>query len=234
MIVPRLELEQILKGDVGEVVSRVSRTVNETVWIRATPRQPPACLARVVDVWPVEDGFSVLLERAADAFTMPDRPAPERPKLRLTRRQRKELFDGGFPHIGAEGPCPVKAGEQVRLSARVTLNVVRVDVKRGRWKLIYEVRDSRDTVRLLRRTPPAHRAGDELDIQDQGAIAHAAEQSFYTSTPGAAVADAGEAPDRGWVEVRTRTVREFDHQRRLAKHAEQQRERARSRRRRAA
>ena len=203
------------------MVTPLERTVGETYWVRDSPRKTPI-LARVVDVWPVDGGFSVLFERVQ---VTPPRPAAKS-VLRLTRAQRAKLFAGECPHIGGEGQSPVEAGDTVRLSARVTLGVLRVDVKAGKWKLHYHLVDTRDPVRLLRRTPPAHREGDELDITQEGAVREAAVQSFYTSTPGAAIEDAGEAPDREWVKTRTKTQREFDHQRRLARHAEKLRDKS--------
>ncbi len=233
VIVPKPELERIMKGGQGATDVDRPASVGDVVWVRESPRSLPACRCVVVDAW--ADGRSVLLERVVDTFDLPPKRPSERPRLRLTRAQRTQLFNGQVPDIEGVGKPPVGEGETIRLSAKVSLRVdritypIRKDKKRG-WKLFYEVRDTRDTVKLLRRTPPAHRAGDELDIQDSGAIAHAAEQSFYTSTPGAAVSDAGEAPDREWVDVRTRTVREFDHQRRLAKHAEKMRDKSRAKR----
>jgi hypothetical protein len=223
MIVPKLEFAEIVRGRVGATTHRLERQVGETCWVRDSPRNQPL-LARVVDVWPVEDGYELLLERADE---LSKRRAPERPRLRLTRAQRAKLFAGESPYIGGQGEAPVGKGEEVRLSSRVSIRVLRVDPERGGgWKLHYELTDTRDPVRLLRRTPPAHREGDELDITDQGAIREAARQSFYTADASAAVTDAGEAPDREWVAMRTKTQREFDHQRRLAKHAEKLRDRS--------
>lgn len=228
MIVPGLELDQILKGDVGETTTQgPPPRIGDELWIRRSRRSLPACRATVLDVWAVPQGFSVLLTKVTESFTVPQKSS-EGPRLPLTRRQRQGLFDGTFPAIVGVGECPVGAGDVVHLSSRVSLEVKRIDVKNGKWTLRYEVRDRRDSVHLLRRTPPAHRAGDELDIEDEGAIREAAEQSFYTAEPRSAVADAGEAPDREWVEMRTKTVREFDHQRRLARHAEKMRERSKA------
>lgn len=227
MLIPKDEMRSIQAGRVGATTSPVERAVGETCWVRDSPRNAPV-LARVVDVWPVDDGYELLLERVTDELAK--RRTAARPKLRLTRTQRAKLFAGETPHIGGKGECPVQVGEKVRLSARVSLEVRRVDPQKpGGWKLIYTLMDTRDPVRLLRRTPPAHREGDELDIEDEGAIRAAAVQSFYTSTPGSAITDAGEAPDREWVETRSKTQREFDHQRRLARHAEKMREQGRER-----
>lgn len=208
-------------------------------WVRRSPLAIPECRAVVVASWPLSDGgFAVVLERVPE-YVRPPRKPSDGPRLRLTRAQRKGLFAGEAPEIEGVGRSPVREGETVRLSSKVSLTVLRItfpqrhDGQMG-WKLHYELIDGRDTAHLLRRTPPAHRAGDELDIQDQGALRVAAEQSFYTSTPRSAMRDAGEAPDRKWVEVRTKTQREFDHQRRLAKHAEKLKERDRARRKRAA
>lgn len=199
--------------------------VGSAAWVRESPRHEPACRARVVDVWPLEaGGYAVLLERADETFTLPQRKPPAKPTLRLTRNQRMRLFDGQCPPITGEGACPVEAGESVQLSARVTLEVVRVDAKAGTWKLRYHLRDTRDPVRLLRRTPPAHR-DDEYVVPLNAAEAEqaekeAAEQSGYTSSPTASVADAGEAVPRVWQDVRSKTVSEFWHQERLKRHAE--------------
>lgn len=239
MILPGDDIRALQKGELGEVVVDDPPQVGQLFWVRRSPRAVPVCRARVVDVWPLAAGrHAALLERVPDDFEVPERRPAPKPSLRLTRAQRAKLFNRESPHIGGEGTPPVKAGVTLRLSARVTLTVLRVDVKNGKWRLHYELRDTRDSVRLLRRTPPAHREGDELDITDTDAIRVAAEQSFYTSTPEAAISDAGEAPDRGWVDARHAAIREFDHQRRLARHAEklreQGRERSKARRKRAA
>lgn len=216
MRIDRLEFEQIQKGKPGEVVMPVEPSVGDRLWVRASPRVAPV-LAEVVDVWTVDGGFSALLKQV-------DRPArtpASRPSLRLTRAQRMGLFEGECPHIGGEGEPPVEAGETVQLSSKVTLRVIRVDVKAGKWTLRYELIDTRDPVRLLRRTPPAHREGSELDSADAGVSRQAVEQSHYTSSPVSAVpGDPGEAPDRVWMEVRAKAISEFGHLDRLKRLAD--------------
>jgi hypothetical protein len=237
VILPADQIALLKRGELGEVVLQSGHPeVGSLHWVRRSLRDfSPAVRARVVDVWTLHaGGWAVLLERAEPEAVRGEAVPFERPRLRLSRTQRAKLFGGEAPHIGGEGKPPVEAGETVRLSARVALTVLRVDAKAGKWRLHYELKDSRDPVRLLRRTPPAHREGDELDIGQEGAVKEAARQSFYTADASAAVADAGEAPDREWVAVRTKTQREFDHQRRLARHAEEMRQKSKSRRKRAA
>jgi hypothetical protein len=226
------DIRDLQKGGLGEVVMDEPPAVGYACWVRSSPRAKPSCRVQVVDVWPLTDGgYAVLLERVADSFQLPERERPERPRLRLRRAQRAKLFAGESPAIEGVGRAPVEEGEVVHLSAMVSLEVLTITFPprndgQMAWKLHYRLTDTRDPVRLLRRTPPAHREGDELDIGDSGATAQAAVQSFYTSTPGAAIEDAGEAPDREWVATRTKTQREFDHQRRLARHAEKLRDKS--------
>jgi hypothetical protein len=226
--IPRLEFEQIAGGDVGETVVSDEPCLGDKFWVRGSPRQPPV-FAEVVDVWAVDGGHAVLLRKVAP----PKRPSAP-PRLRLTRAQRAKLFNGESPHIGGEGKCPVEAGQEIQLSARVTLRVLRVDFKVRRWALHYELVDRRDVPRLLRRVPPTHAEGDEDVTPTPHAIREASEQSSYTSSPRSAVPDAGEAPPRVWLEVRAKARSEFDHQRRLARHAEKLRARSKNRRKRAA
>lgn len=236
MILPASQICELRKGELGEVVVDDPPAVGAEFWVRTGVRMPPDCRARVVDVWPLnEGGHAVLLEAVAESFRLPERMPPQRQALKLTRTQRMRLFAGECPHIHGQGPCPVKPGETVRLSARVTLVVLRVDAQtRGRWRLMYELHDTRDPVRLVRRTPPTHREGGEYEHPTAAAIRDAGEQSGYTSSPRAAVSDAGEAPPRGWMASRAKAISEFDHQRRLAAHAEKMRERSKDRRKKAA
>ena len=233
MIVPKPDLRQIVNGKVGEATVRDDPPpLGAMFWLRESPRSVPACRGKVVDVWPLtKGGFAVLLERAEGIVPPPERPRQPKPALRLTRAQRLKLFAGEFPEIEGAGKAPVEEGAVVRLSGKVSLRVLTITFPKRHdgqmaWKLHYELTDTRDPVRLLRRTPPAHRDGDELDIGDKDAVKVAAVQSFYTSTPASALTDAGEAPDREWVETKTKTQREFDHQRRLAKHAEKLRDKS--------
>lgn len=128
--------------------------------------------------------------------------------LRLSRQQRKLLFDNKTPPITGEGDCPVKAGDIIALSPKVSLRVLTIRHRKGGkgWSLHYEVQDRRDPVRLLRRTPAItdesydqiRRGLEEHDgyppPPTDDVLAKAARESAYTGAP-SSLSDAGEAVD---------------------------------------
>lgn len=117
-------------------------------------------------------------------------------RLRLTRTQRIKLFAGECPNIGGEGDCPVEHGDEVKLSAKVSLRVLQVRPRKGGgWSLHYELQDRRDPVRLLLRTPPVVVPDGDETPPTPDALARAAQESAYTGSPFAAIEDAGEAVD---------------------------------------
>lgn len=122
---------------------------------------------------------------------------PESSPVTLTRKQRAELRAGHAPRIaGDDRICPVEEGHVIHLGKDFRLEVTQIRVvKGGGWSLGYTVHDHRDPARLVRRTPPMH-TDDPRQDTDADAIRKAGDESAYTSSPHAAVADAGEAvPD---------------------------------------
>lgn len=115
--------------------------------------------------------------------------------LRLTRVQRIKLFAGECPGITGEGQCPVDEGETVKLSPKLTLKILRVQARQGGWKLHYELRDRRDPVRMIRRTPPVVVPESDDEAPTGDALRRAAQESSYTGAPHSAITDAGEAVD---------------------------------------
>lgn len=226
MIVPREELAQILRGQVGEVVLPEPLEPGFTDWVRSSPRARPACRATVVDLWRVGEGWAHLLARVTEG-EVPQRPK-ERPKLTLNRKQRERLFAGEGVRIEGEGRCPVGKGDVVRLSARVSLEVTGHRPRRGGgWVLQYKLLDSRQAPRLLRRVPSispdgfeAFRAGAEptADVIEAAAV-----ESAYTSTSSGAITDAGEAVDPATQAIYTREAHEGDHRRHQKRRADWER-----------
>lgn len=117
-------------------------------------------------------------------------------RLPLSRDQRRRLFDRDPVRISGVGECPVKAGDVVSLSSRVSLKVVKVKKQPGnRWLLErYELHDNRDPDLYMRHTP--HIAVAEFEaihasVRETGlppeptaeAIADAARESAYTHRP---------------------------------------------------
>ena len=140
------------------------------------------------------------------------------PELRLTREQRSALFARETPRIAGDGVCPVKPGDVVRLSSKVSLLVLQVRrPKAGGWSLQYELRDTRDRVLILRRTPRIEnpdlirRSFDQhgfpvpLDAEEQE---RAALESAYTTMP-TSLSDAGEAVDPRELEAINRRRRDM-------------------------
>lgn len=115
----------------------------------------------------------------------------EERRLRLTREVRKRLFDHQAPRIAGEGKCPVKQGQVIAISSKVSLKVLRVNVRRGGgWSLQYELTDRRDPVLKMKRTPrpqdfdAIRRERDEFGYPaapTTDALEQAALDSAYTS-----------------------------------------------------
>ncbi len=114
--------------------------------------------------------------------------------LKLSTTQRQRFFAGETPAVRGEGPCPVEVGHVHPLSSKLYFTVLAITRKADRWALRYEVTDKRDKVRSLRRTPPVHSEGAVVPT-DEKSIAHAAEESAYTSAHAQVVDNAGEAVD---------------------------------------
>lgn len=120
------------------------------------------------------------------------------PNIRLTRAQREKLKVGECPGITGTGKCPVGRDDVIVVVKGLEVRVLRVDPKANGWKLHYEVRDRRDPVRLVRRTPPV--VAPRADNPNEDVIRQAARESSYTSSPRSAITDAGEAVDEKTVE----------------------------------
>lgn len=140
----------------------------------------------------------------------------------LTRKQRAELRAGHAPRIsGSERICPVEEGHVIHLGKDFRLEVTQIRVvKGGGWSLGYTVHDNRDPARLVRRTPPMH-TDDPRQDTDADAIRKAGDESAYTSSPHAAVTDAGEAVPDAWQKAQTKQAREYE-QRALARRRKDQ------------
>lgn len=133
-----------------------------------------------------------------------DKPTP----FELNRAQKAKLAAGECPGIVGKGECPVGKDTIIEVKAGLTLRVVAVDRPDPvTWRLRYEVRDRRDPVRLLRRTPPVVPPRKD-EHPDAEAVKRAARESAYTSSHRSAVDDAGEAVDEKTQEGFTKDARE--------------------------
>lgn len=76
------------------------------------------------------------------------RPPKPPQALRLTRDQRRRFFSRdknvGHPVLAGEGKVPVAAGYVHQLSPRLSFEIIRVHLKRGRWRLEYVIHDDRE------------------------------------------------------------------------------------------
>jgi hypothetical protein len=128
-------------------------------------------------------------------------------KLPLTRIQRSLLFAGECPRISGTGKCPVEQGQVYPLSSKVSIKVLAVRVpKPDLWMLHYELRDTRDKIRLLKHTPSISQ-GDFQRVRNSfdpygypqdptpDVLHEAAQESAYSSAPVSLVPSAGEAVD---------------------------------------
>lgn len=150
-------------------------------------------------------------------------------EFQITAAQRRRLLEGESspldfeikPHGCEPGAVYVLSwskaqativgeGEVVRIPRRavwfLTVTAV-VRHRKGFWRVQHEVTDLRDRDVFLRP------GGGDSSVD---------------------VLDAGAKPPSAWLDVRARAISEFDHQRRLARFAEERRERDRARRKRAA
>lgn len=136
--------------------------------------------------------------------------------VRLTRTQRQALFAGQAPHVGGEGEPPCVRGDILKLSTRLSVEILRVDVRYGsgkaRWSAHYLVRDTRDPVRQIRRTPPtSNPRPDDFDgygYPVQIPDGEASEESGYTAGGPSVVHDAGEAVSKEVQEALTAAAHE--------------------------
>lgn len=142
------------------------------------------------------------------------------PKLPLTRVQRAELFNGGQPRIVLPaGHRPFEPGDIYSLpgSKSVWIGVIGVkELEGGEGELAYKTFDERP--RLLRASVHGvdfdairrsyDSKGQPTPMRDEGAVVAAAEESGYTSSPGAALPGAGEEISRGQHDELMRSERE--------------------------
>lgn len=145
--------------------------------------------------------------------------------LKLTRAQRTKLGNLEAPTIAGTGEPPISKGHVHRLSPKLDLEVLRVNVSvdaRGkRWWLDYKVVDRRDSPRLLRRTPPVtHHSRSEFDEYGYPLPQEASETSdasSYTAGGSSVVADAGEAVPRSVQDGFTERAKLEGHQANVAR-----------------
>ena len=125
-------------------------------------------------------------------------------KFSLTQAQRRTLFDGGTPRITMPaGKCPFEPGDiyDVPGTKNFSLGIIGVAEGDGTDVLIYRVIDGRS--RLLRASvhgldfDSIRRSYDHTGVpsplEDAAAVRQAAEESAYTTSPGASLKGEPEA-----------------------------------------
>lgn len=125
----------------------------------------------------------------------------------LTQEQRSAIFAGGSPRITMPaGEFPFEPGEVYDIpgTLNISLGIIGIAEGEGQDVLIYRVIDTRS--RLLRASPHGvdfdsiRRSYDSTGVpsplEDAAAVSQAAEESAYTSSPGAAVKGEPEAIHR--------------------------------------
>lgn len=141
---------------------------------------------------------------AASSFKRKVRKAKAPRRLELSKEQRAELFNGGQPRIVLEPDAYRFApGDiyDVPGSKTVWLGIIGVEeLGEGLGRLHYKLYDERP--RLLRASPHSvdfeairrtyNDEGRPDDLEDDADIAAAAEESAYTTSPGASLRMAGE------------------------------------------
>jgi hypothetical protein len=132
--------------------------------------------------------------------------------MKLNRHQRSAIFAGEKIRISGQGDCPVKAGDEIRLSPRVAIRVSLIRRnRRNNWSLDYTIVDDRDLYLL-----PSNRTIGLTEDGEARAMSEADALGYTTSRSRAL--DAGEALDATYAKT-------VDRRRRLQK-AMNQRERA--------
>jgi hypothetical protein len=116
-------------------------------------------------------------------------------RVRLTREQRRALYDGTYPKISGEGDCPWPMGKAHYLSSRFWIKPVAthtqlVPGKAHHWRLEYEVYDHRD--RYLDSGGPSPMGEAEREKRSSSNDA----ERGYTGNPHTRLADAGAAVSR--------------------------------------
>lgn len=137
----------------------------------------------------------------------------------LSQEQRQALFAGESPRITIpSGKCPFEPGDvyDVPGTKNLSLGIIGVAEGHGLDVLIYAVYDQRP--RLLRASPHGvdfdsirrsyDATGVPSPLQDADAVAQAAEESAYTTSPGAALKGEPEAIHKGAEEEVIRRRRE--------------------------
>lgn len=168
--------------------------------VEVDPQQPGSLVQRFTSYPPA---YYCLKHANKSKAAKPSRPKP----FRLTRDERAGIFAGEHPRL-ERGPDEYELveGEVVELSASVWIGITRKGKnKKGRVQYRYTVHDQRlDSVRMLRRTPPALRPeiikDDRVHPPTAGEIRQAAEDSAYASggRRDTLISDAGEAPPRSY------------------------------------
>jgi hypothetical protein len=132
--------------------------------------------------------------------------------MKLKRHQRAAIFAGEKIRISGKGDCPVKTGDEIRLSPRVAIRVrlIRRN-RRNNWSLDYTIVDDRDLYLL-----PSSRTIGLTEDGEARAMSEADALGYTTSR--ARALDAGEALDATYAKT-------VDRRRRL-KAAMNQQERA--------
>lgn len=117
------------------------------------------------------------------------RPAKPPQALRLTRDQRSRFFSRdknvARPVLAGEGKVPVPVGYVHQLSPRLSFEVVRVHLKRGKWRLEYVIHDDRENPFYLLPT------GRSVPLDEKGNVTPmpAEEEIGYSRNPLAPRAD---------------------------------------------
>lgn len=137
----------------------------------------------------------------------------------LTQDQRSALFRGESPRISVpSGQCPFEPGDvyDVPGTKNLSLGIIGIAEGEGRDLLVYTVFDQRP--RLLRASvhgvdfDSIRRSYDSRGVpsplEDADAVAQAAEESAYTTSPGAALSGEPEAIHRAAEEDAIRRKRE--------------------------
>ena len=139
--------------------------------------------------------------------------------FRLDRRQRQALFSGETPRITVPaGECPFEPGDvyDVPGTRNLSIGIVGVAEGQGQDVLVYTVFDQRP--RLLRANVHSvdfdsiRRSYDSKGVpkpmEDAAAVAQAAEESAYTTSPGASLRGEPEAIGKGQQEEQNQLRRD--------------------------
>lgn len=114
-------------------------------------------------------------------------------KLSLTRAQRKALFAGEHPRITVPSDWEFWGDGEHKLSAKVSISFVGVEENGDEFVLHYVIKDDRPRLLRARTRSAAVEQEDHLEGLD---LRKAAEESAYTSNPGASLRGTGEEVPR--------------------------------------